>query len=177
MKVSDRITGLMLVILGGFVYWGGSKLPPVPGQQVGPDVFPMVVGAALVICGLLIAFGVGRTFEEDEKIVIDESGNTVDVQANAQALSKPQTRLDTFLSGGWKILVPPLALFFYYFASEKLGFWITAALMIFALAKSQGASLKASLALTVIAPAVVHLIFFKLLRVPLPLGFLKFPWA
>jgi putative tricarboxylic transport membrane protein len=173
MKVSDRITGLMLVILGGFVYWGGSKLPPVPGQQVGPDVFPMVIGAALAICGLLIAFGIGRTFEEEEKIVVDENGNAVE----AQALAKPLTRLETFIGGGWKILVPPTALFFYYFASEKLGFWITAALMIFALAKSQGASLKATLALTVIAPAVVHLIFFKLLRVPLPLGFLKFPWA
>jgi putative tricarboxylic transport membrane protein len=173
MKVSDRITGLMLVILGGFVYWGGSKLPPVPGQQVGPDVFPMVIGAALAICGLLIAFGIGRTFEEEEKIVVDENGNAVE----AQALAKPLTRLETFICGGWKILVPPTALFFYYFASEKLGFWITAALMIFALAKSQGASLKATLALTVIAPAVVHLIFFKLLRVPLPLGFLKFPWA
>jgi putative tricarboxylic transport membrane protein len=173
MKVSDRITGLMLVILGGFVYWGGSKLPPVPGQQVGPDVFPMVIGAALVICGVLIAIGIGRTFEEEEKIVLDENGNV----AEAQVLAKPLTRLETFISGGWKILVPPTALFFYYFASEKLGFWITAALMIFALAKSQGASLKATLALTLIAPAVVHLIFFKLLRVPLPLGFLKFPWA
>jgi putative tricarboxylic transport membrane protein len=173
MKVSDRITGLMLVILGGFVYWGGSKLPPVPGQQVGPDVFPMVIGAALVVCGLLIAFGIGRTFEEDEKVVLDENGNV----AQINAITEPQTRLEIFLSGGWKILVPPTALFFYYFASEKLGFWITASLMIFALAKSQGASLKATLALTVIAPAVVHLIFFKLLRVPLPMGFLKFPWA
>jgi putative tricarboxylic transport membrane protein len=173
MKVSDRITGLLLVILGGFVYWGGSKLPPVPGQQVGPDVFPMVIGAALAICGLLIAFGVGQTFEEDEKIVLDENGNVVE----AQALAKPQSRLETFLGGGWKILVPPAALFFYYFASEKLGFWITASMMIFALAKSQGASVKASLILTLIAPATVHLIFFKLLRVPLPFGLLKFPWA
>jgi putative tricarboxylic transport membrane protein len=173
MKVSDRITGLILVILGGFVYWGGSKLPPVPGQQVGPDVFPMVIGAALVICGLLIAFGIGRTFEEDEKIVLDESGNVAEVQT----LSKPQSRFEVFIGGGWKILVPPMALFFYYFASEKLGFWITAALMIFALSKSQGASLKAALVLTAMAPAVIHLIFFKLLRVPLPMGFLKFPWA
>jgi putative tricarboxylic transport membrane protein len=173
MKVSDQITGLILVILGGSVYWGGSKLPPVPGQQVGPDVFPMVIGVALVICGLLIAFGVGRTFEEDEKIVLDESGNVVETQA----LLKPQSRLEIFLGGGWKVLVPPAALFFYYFASEKLGFWITASLMIFALAKSMGANLRATLALSLVAPAVVHLIFFKLLRVPLPLGFLKFPWA
>ena len=55
----------MLLVLGGFTYWGGSLQPPVPGQQVGPDVFPMVIGAGLVFCGLLIAFGIGQGDEID----------------------------------------------------------------------------------------------------------------
>ena len=37
----------MLVGLGAAAAYGGSLLPPVPGQQVGPNVFPMVVGAGL----------------------------------------------------------------------------------------------------------------------------------
>ena len=37
MKVSDRVTGLILVVLGALAYYGGSLLPPVPGQQVGPE--------------------------------------------------------------------------------------------------------------------------------------------
>jgi putative tricarboxylic transport membrane protein len=49
--------------------------------------------------------------------------------------------------------------------------------MIFARALSQGAKLKYAVAMTVIAPALVHLTFYKLLRVPLPEGLLKFPWA
>jgi putative tricarboxylic transport membrane protein len=173
MKVSDRITGLLLVILGGFAYWGGSLLPPVPGQQVGPDVFPMVIGAGLVVCGVLIALGIGRTFEEDEKVVTSITGEVTDAEASATV----QSRIATLVNGGWKVLVPPTALFFYYFASERLGFWITASVMILALARSQGAKWKSTILLALLAPAFVHLVFYKLLRVPLPFGILKFPWA
>ena len=173
MKVSDRVTGAMLAGLGAAAYWGGSLLPPVPGQQVGPNVFPMVIGAALVVCGVLILLGVGRTFEEEEKIVTSATGAVAD----GDALEPPRGRVATFLHGGWTILVPPAALFFYFFDSERLGFWITAALMIFAVAWSQGAKLRQAVALAIVAPALVHLVFYKLLRVPLPPGLLKFPWA
>ncbi|HUR89649.1 MAG TPA: tripartite tricarboxylate transporter TctB family protein [Ramlibacter sp.] len=173
MKVSDRVTGAMLVALGAAAYWGGSLLPPVPGQQVGPEVFPMVIGAALVVCGVLIILGVGRTFEEEEAIVTSATGEV----AKAEELEPERGFVAGFLHDGWKVLVPPAALFFYYFASERLGFWITASLMIFTLAWSQGAKLKWAVALAVVAPAIVHLVFYKLLRVPLPFGLLKFPWA
>ena len=173
MKVSDRATGAMLVGLGAAAYWGGSLLPPVPGQQVGPDVFPMVIGAALVACGVLIMLGVGRTFEEEEAVVTSATGDV----AKAAALEPQRGFVSAWLHDGWKVLIPPAALFFYYFASERLGFWITAALMIFTLAWSQGAKVKWAVALAVVAPAVVHLVFYKLLRVPLPIGLLKFPWA
>ena len=86
MKVSDRVTGLILLVLGALAYYGGSLLPPVPGQQVGPDVFPMVVGGALVVCGVLIMLGIGRTFEEDEKIVTSEKGDV----ANAAQVAPEQ---------------------------------------------------------------------------------------
>jgi putative tricarboxylic transport membrane protein len=173
MKVPDWVTGAMLVALGAASYWGGSLLPPVPGQQVGPNVFPMVIGGALVTCGVLIMLGVGRTFEEDEKIVTSARGDVAD----GDTIDPPRGYVATFLGGGWKVLLPPVALFFYYFASERLGFWITALVMVFGLAWSQGAKLKHAVALAIVAPAVLHLVFYKLLRVPLPPGLLKFPWA
>ncbi len=173
MKVSDRATGLMLAVLGALVYYGGSLLPPVPGQQVGPDVFPMVIGGALVACGVLIMLGVGRTFEDEEKVVTSETGEVV----HAAQLEQERGLVAGFLNGGWKVLTPPAALFFYYFASEKLGFWITASIMIFVLAWTQGAKLKWAVGLAIVAPAFVHLVFYKLLRVPLPIGLLQFPWA
>jgi putative tricarboxylic transport membrane protein len=164
MKVSDRVTGAMLVALGAAAYWGGSLLKPVPGQQVGPNVFPMVIGAALVVCGGLIAAGIGRSFEEEDKVVTSAQGDVAD-----GAALPPGQR--------WKVLVPPAALFFYFFASERLGFWLTALAMVFALAWSQGAKLRHAVALAIVAPALIHLVFYKLLRVPLPPGLLKFPWA
>lgn len=173
MKVSDRVTGLMLIVLGALAYYGGSLLPPVPGQQVGPDVFPMVIGGALVACGVLIMLGIGRTFEDEEKVVTSETGEVV----HAAQLEQERGLVAGFLNGGWKVLTPPATLFFYYFASEKLGFWITATLMIFVLAWTQGAKPKWALGLAVVAPAFVHLVFYKLLRVPLPIGLLQFPWA
>ena len=173
MKVSDRVTGLILVVLGALAYYGGSLLPPVPGQQVGPDVFPMVIGGALVACGVLIMLGIGRTFEEDEKVVTSETGEVV----HAAQMEQERGLVAGLLNGGWKVLTPPAALFFYYFASEKLGFWITATLMIFVLAWTQGAKPKWALGLALVAPAFVHLVFYKLLRVPLPIGLLQFPWA
>jgi putative tricarboxylic transport membrane protein len=122
---------------------------------------------------VLIMLGVGRTFEEKEQIVTSATGEV----AQADALERQQGFIAGFLRDGWKVLVPPAALFFYYFASERLGFWITASLMVFTLAWSQGARLKWAVALAIVAPALVHLVFYKLLRVPLPFGLLKYPWA
>ncbi len=48
MFIPDKVSGVVLAGLGAAAAYGGSLLPPVPGQQVGPNVFPMVVGAGLV---------------------------------------------------------------------------------------------------------------------------------
>ena len=52
MKLSDRVTGTFLVVLGSVTAYFGSKLPPVPGQPVGPEVFPTVIGLAIAFWGL-----------------------------------------------------------------------------------------------------------------------------
>ena len=44
MRLPDRVTGLFLVGLGTAAAYGGWQLPPVPGQPVGPYVFPLVIG-------------------------------------------------------------------------------------------------------------------------------------
>ena len=63
MHLSDRTTGLILVGVGALAIYGGSRLPPMPGQEIGPSVFPMLIGAGLALCGALIALGIGRTYE------------------------------------------------------------------------------------------------------------------
>ncbi|MBM3599051.1 MAG: tripartite tricarboxylate transporter TctB family protein [Alphaproteobacteria bacterium] len=164
MKLSDRTSGIFLVVLGALAAYGGSRLPPVPGQQIGPNVFPMVVGLGLAICGALIAIGAGRVFEEEA---------AADLAAHADA-SAPATKPGMFTA--WKALLPPALLIFYVFVSERLGFVPTAAVMIFTLALTLGARIKLALPLALLAPIGVHLVFYKLLRVPLPPGLLPMPW-
>lgn len=161
MHLPDRVTGLFLVGLGAAAAYGGWKLPPVPGQPVGPNVFPLVIGVGLALCGLAIAFEIGHSFEEEEEIVPFEGG----------AAPAPRGKLY-----GLRALLPPALLLFYVLAADRLGFIVTAALIVLATSTALGARWKLSLPLTVLAPIAIHLIFSKLLRVPLPIGLLPMPW-
>ena len=162
MRLPDRVTGLFLVGLGAAAAYGGWQLPPVPGQPVGPNVFPLVIGTGLALCGLAIAFGIGHSFEEEEELIPVE-GN--------QPKPAPPGRLY-----GLRALLPPALLLFYVAVADRLGFIITAGLIVFVTSTALGARWKLSLPLAVLAPIGVHLIFSKLLRVPLPAGLLPMPW-
>lgn len=168
MKLSDRLTGLGLVALGVAAYLGGSKLPPVPGQQVGPNVFPMVVGAGLAICGALIALGVGSKFEEEAEAEVAQHADHAAASAPPRAGPAWLDTLRTF--------APPLLLLFYVLVVERIGFVPTAFIVVFATSLAMGARLKLALPLAAVAPVLAHLVFYKLLRVPLPAGWLPMPW-
>ena len=161
MRLPDQVTGLFLVGLGAAAAYGGCLLPPVPGQPVGPNIFPLVIGSGLALCGLAITFGIGRTFEEEEEIIPLEAG---------------QARPPTGKLYGLRALLPPALLLFYVVVADRLGFIITAALIVYATSTALGARWKLSLPLAVLAPIAIHLIFSKLLRVPLPAGLLPMPW-
>ena len=162
MRLPDRVTGLFLVGLGAAAAYGGWQLPPVPGQPVGPNVFPLVIGTGLALCGLAIAFGIGHSFEEEEELIPVEGG-------------QPKPAPPGWLYG-LRALLPPALLLFYVVAADRLGFIITAGLIVFVTSTALGARWKLSLPLAVLAPIGVHLIFSKLLRVPLPAGLLPMPW-
>jgi putative tricarboxylic transport membrane protein len=154
MQLSDRVTGGALVLLGAAAAYGGSRLPAVPGQDVGPAAFPMLIGGGLVLCGVLIAFGIGQAFEAPE----------------ADAEGAPRF-------AGLRALLPPALLIFYVLTVDRLGFLPTAAAMVLATALTFGARWRLAVPLAIAAPLLVHLVFYKLLRVPLPAGLLPAPWA
>ena len=156
MHVSDRLSGALVVALGFITIIGGWLQPPMPGQDVGPSVFPIVVGVGLAICGACIALGIGHSFEEPEHEI---SG------------APPRSRYY-----GLRAILPPLVLLFYVFAVETLGFLLTAAVVVLVVSVALGARPKLAIPLALIAPLGVHLVFYKLLRVPLPEGLLAAPW-
>jgi putative tricarboxylic transport membrane protein len=165
MLVSDRVSGAVLVALGGLSFYGGSLLPPVPGQQIGPAVFPMVVGGGIAICGALIMLGIGQSFEAEAE---------ADVQKHSAGIkSEPPLSQTTSIA---LTVLPPALLLFYYFASERLGFVLTGLIMVLVAARAFGAPWRLALPLAVLSPLAVHFAFLKLLRVPLPPGPLPLPW-
>ena len=158
MQFSDRVTGGCLALLGALAFYGGSLQPEMPGQDVGPSVFPTVIGAGLIACGVLVALGVGQSFEEPVALVPGE-----------QPAATPAF-------AGLRAFLPPALLVFYALTAERLGFLIVAALIVLAVSITLGARARLAVPLAVLAPLGVHLVFYKLLRVPLPEGLLAPPW-
>ncbi|HKA74416.1 MAG TPA: tripartite tricarboxylate transporter TctB family protein [Xanthobacteraceae bacterium] len=168
MQLSDRVTGLFMVALGSLAAYGGSRLPPVPGQQIGPNVFPLVVGIGLAICGAMIALRIGRRYEEEAEADL------------AQITGQTVTATDAADHAPWwrslKVLVPPGLLLFYVVAVDALGFLPTAAAMVLIASLALGGRVRLAIPLAIGAPLFVNLVFAKLLRVPLPSGLLPLPW-
>jgi putative tricarboxylic transport membrane protein len=61
-------------------------------------------------------------------------------------------------------------LLFYVFAADWLGFYLTGILLLTVWSRLLGASWRMSFAVAVVATLVIHLSFYKLLRIPLPWG-------
>lgn len=165
MKLSDRLTGLLLAVLGAFTFWGGSKLPPVPGQPVGPNVFPMVVGGGLVLVGTLIALHIGRSFEEIAEAELETRMTEEDRAARRYAASRQ-----------WLALLPPGLMVAYYLVADRIGFIPVAAIMIAILAFAAKAERRWILPVAIGGAVAIQIVFVKLLRVPLPPGLLPMPW-
>ncbi len=128
MFISDKVSGTMLVGLGAAAAYGGSLLPPVPGQQVGPNVFPMVVGAGLMLCGGMIALGVGSALEREAE---------ADLAAHSDT-PKPAASRSPLVNGA-KTLLPPALLLGYVFVGDALGFVPTAFFIVLAISLAMGA--------------------------------------
>jgi putative tricarboxylic transport membrane protein len=169
MQLSDRVTGLFMVALGGLAAYGGSRLPPVPGQQIGPNVFPLVVGIGLAICGGMIAFGIGRGFEDEAEADLAKITGQIATDTVAEDHSHNWWR-------GLRVLVPPALLLFYVLAVDRIGFLPTAAALVLTTSLALGARVRLAVPLAIGAPLLVNLVFAKLLRVPLPSGLLPMPW-
>lgn len=153
MRLPDRVTGAALAVLGVAAAASGSRLPAVPGQDVGPAVFPMLIGSLIALCGLAIALGIGRGFEAPD---------TDDAAPPRFA--------------ALRTVLPPLLLLTYALVVDQVGFLPTAAMLVAIAAFAFGATWRLALPLAIVAPLGVHAVFAKLLRVPLPDGILPAPW-
>lgn len=148
MQRVDRWVGLVLAVLGVAVLWSARAFPDVPGQKLGAGFLPMLVGAGLVVCSLLL---VRRSLRAPA--------------ADVGRAERPRER--------WLAPVVVVASVAAYLAlADRLGFLLVAPACLFFLFLTFGRRATESLLWSLGGTAVVHLVFYKLLRVPLPWGVL-----
>ncbi len=150
MKVSDRLSGFLAAALGVAVVLQARTFPGMPGQPIGPALFPALIGTALFVLGVILMYS-GR----GQRPVVEGGAWT----------RRPRTVV-TFV-----LVIADLL--FYALAVDRLGFLITAALFLTVLFLAFGVRRARILPLAVAVTFAIHFGFYSLLRVPLPWGVLE----
>jgi putative tricarboxylic transport membrane protein len=153
MKLNDAVFGLLLLALGGFVLYTVQSYPQIPGQKVGPAIFPGLIATGLCVGGVLL-------------VIKGWVGRAATPWFAPQAWLKSPRHLLAFAVTIGSVL-------FYMAVSQKLGFLITSTLILTALFSVLKVRLGKALFVAVVASLVIHFAFYKLLRVPLPWGILQ----
>lgn len=156
MKLNDAVFGLLLLVLAASVLLFVQSFPKIPGQQVGPALFPGLIAIGLGISGAVL---MARGWKVRASI--------------------PMFRAESWTRSPRHVLALIVligAVVFYILAANALGFLLTVVLILSALLWVLGTSPARSIVIAVIATAAIHFAFYKLLRVPLPWGVLT-PYA
>jgi putative tricarboxylic transport membrane protein len=154
MKINDAVFGALLVILGGMVLWHVQAFPTIPGQQVGPALFPGLISAGLVVAGaLLCVSGLrARRAGGDWFTLADWMGSRGHFAAFAAVLL-----------GGVA----------YVYLAEPVGFVLVAPVLLFVWMLVLGVKAPRAALIAALGTLAIWYVFYKLLRVPLPWGVLK----
>jgi putative tricarboxylic transport membrane protein len=146
----DRWLGLALALLGMAVFWTSRAFPVVPGQKVGAGFLPGLVGIGLLLCAVGLLLRSRRA------------------PAEAPAVRDAEREGEHY---GAAAVIVAVALA-YIFLADWLGFLILAPVSLVAVFLALGVRLQPALLWALGGTVVVHLGFYKLLRVPLPWGLL-----
>jgi putative tricarboxylic transport membrane protein len=152
MKLNDAVFGLLLMALGAAVLVGVQGYPKIPGQPVGPALFPGLLAAGLCVVGVLLVARGWRARTGQRWLMWDD---WVRSPRHATAL-----------------LVLLGSVVFYIVAADALGFLPTAFIVLMALFLVLRVPPLLAVTVAVIATLLVHTGFYKLLKVPLPWGLL-----
>lgn len=145
MQLNDRLIGALAVCGGIAVIAGTFGFRELPGQQFGSAFFPRIVGAALIMTGLVMV--VIRTQE-------------------------PWIRVPDLLRGRakWQVAAALLAVVVWVVVSPLLGFIAATTLMIWALILVAGGRVIPAALTALVMAGLLYFVFGVLLRVPLPFG-------
>lgn len=152
MRLNDRLSGLLVLILGAAIAGYARTFPPMPGQPVGPALFPTVIGCALVAFGAALTLTGARTSDR-WWIAFDEWAH------------RPRMVFNFALVVG--------AVLLYVLVVDRLGFIPTASALLSVLFLAFGVRPGRIVPVALVVTIVIHYAFYTVLRVPLPWGVLE----
>jgi putative tricarboxylic transport membrane protein len=154
-RINDAVAGAALIALAIAILVHIQGYPLIPGQKYGPALFPGLIAVGFIATGLLL---VVRGFRAGFPLLVLGAWMRVPgLVANFLAVCA--------------------ALVFYVLAVAPLGFIPTGFVILLALFLKFGVRPASAVATAVATTLVMHWLFFKLLKVPLPWGILeRFAW-
>jgi len=160
-KLNDAVWGALLLLFSAALLWHVQSFPTIPGQTVGPALFPGVVAIALAVCAVLLVM---------KGLVTRREGGDREAWIGFEPWTRQRRYLIAFaVTVGVNV--------FYIVAVDRLGFFIVGVIYLVAVFWVYGVSRKWILPIAVVVTLLMHYAFYKLLRVPLPWGILeRFAW-
>jgi putative tricarboxylic transport membrane protein len=152
MRVSDTLAGLLILCFGIAVAVYARTFPSIPGQNVGPGLFPTIIGAGFTLCGAVLAFAGAR------------QGRAASIQT-AEWVRRPR-----MVSNFLLVIVD---LLFYLLAVDALGFLVTGVIFLSALLLAFNVARRWVVPIAIAVTFAIHYGFYTLLHVPLPWGVLE----
>lgn len=153
MRANDALSGLLIIVLSFAMIALTANFPEFPGQRYGPSLFPRILGAGLILCGLLLVWN----------------------GLAARRAGAPWIEVAPWVREPWRatsfVLVIVLLVLYILFA-ETVGFIPMAIGFLLALFVWLGVRPLTAAATAVAATIVIHWFFATMLRVPLPRGLL-----
>ena len=157
MKLNDAVWGALLIFCSAAVLLHIQNFPAIPGQKVGPALFPGLLAVGLALCGVLL-IGRGLTARA-------HAGNSAR-WAEFADWTRSRRHVIAFVA----VIGVNL---FYILAVDRIGFILTGAAYLGVLFTVFGVRMKWVVPIALVVTLVIHYAFYKLLRVPLPWGVLQ----
>jgi len=150
MKLHDTLSGLALLILALIIAINSAGFPEVPGQQIVPAVYPSVLATLLALCAVVLI-----------------------IRARLPAPGQAWLQLGAWLQSPVhrrNFVLTITCLLFYILASELLGFLLCGVLILCVMFRALSVKPSHIVPLAIGITLLIHTLFYKGLRVPLPWG-------
>ena len=160
-KLNDAAWGALLLLLAAAVLVHVQSFGTIPGQKYGPAIFPGLVAGGIAICAVLLIWN-GLT------------ARTANGRREAWMTLAPWTRSHRHVFAFALVIGVNV---FYILLVDKVGFIPTGIIYLSALFAVFGVRPAWIVPLALLLTLAIHTAFYKLLRVPLPWGWLQgFIW-